>query len=84
VIANDFLWKMHVISLKNTKKGTIVQILLSDSIYVAAVYYRAKYHSTVGYSMSCWAMIVLKLPHHIKFSASAKEAVGDTQTFWLK
>jgi len=74
----------YVIALKNTKKCTIVQILLSDSIYVAAVYYRAKYHSKIGYSMSSWAMIVQKLPHHIKFSAFAKEAVGDTQISWLK
>jgi len=51
---------------------------------VAAVYYKAKYHPTIGYSMSCCTMIVQKLPHHIKFSAFAKEAVGDTQTSWLK
>ena len=79
-----FFGKCMCHSFKNPKERTIVQILLSDSINVAVVSYRAKYHSTIGYSISCWAMIVQKLPHHIKFSAFGKEAVGDTQIFYLK
>jgi len=59
-----FFENAFVISLKNKKKGTIIQILLSDRIYVAAVYYRAKYHSTFGYSTSC----LLFKNCHIKLS----------------
>jgi len=41
--------------------------ILGSPSYVAAVYYTAKYHSIIGYSMPCWTMIVQKLPHCIKF-----------------
>jgi hypothetical protein len=72
-----------VISLKNTKNGTIAHILLPYRMYVAAVYYRAKCHSAVGYSMPHWAIIVQKLPHHITFESLPKK-LWMNHKLWFK